>query len=258
MELAPAVAFLRSRGLDAGAYREAFLERRLRARMLARGAGDLAAYLALARTEPAEAAALERALAIQVTSFFRDAPTWDAIRARVAPDLPRRALAWSAGCASGEEAWSLAATLPHARVLATDVDADALAEARRAVYAEAGALAPWVERVDGGWRPRAALRSRVAFARHDLAASPAPGRFDLVVCRNVLIYFEGEGRRRAVASLLSAVRPGGFLVLGRTETLAAAERAGLEVVDPRERVFRRPPQGETAAPNRNVQKAPPA
>lgn len=242
-DLGQAVAFVRERlGLDAAAYHPTYLRRRIAARVAARRASDLAAYLSLAAREPEELRALEQSLTINLTRFFRDPSTWDALRAKVAPTLPPGARVWSAGCASGEEAWSLAMLL-DADVLGTDVDPDALATARRGHYStsegvpEGLAARHLVPDADGVCVTEA-LRARVRFLRHDVL-TPPPGRFDLVVCRNLVIYLTPEARDRALATLVAAVKPGGFLVMGRTEMLFARHRPFLETIDLRERIYRR-------------------
>lgn len=250
-DLTAAVDLIRTRlGLDATAYHPTYLRRRIHARVAARRAPDLPSYLDLASREPEELRALEQSLTINLTRFFRDPATWDAIRAHVAPALAGAPVfAWSAGCASGEEAWSLAMTLEATlggapwRVLATDVDPEALETARAGAYGSAEGVPPDLAArnlgPDGaGVRVADALRGRVRFERHDVLAPP-PGVFDLVVCRNVVIYLTPEARDRALANLAAAVRPGGFLVMGRTEILFARHRPFLDTVDLRERVYRR-------------------
>jgi len=164
------------------------------------------------------------------TSFFRHVGQLEAVRALL-PSLDQGGplLCWSAGCASGAEPLSLAMVLREAgrsgdRVIATDSSPGELEAARAACYGE------WsMRRVDGrrrarwfrpgaaGWRPVAELRQMVEYQCHDLCAEPPPWRFDLVLCRNVLIYFDAAGVARTLDRLLSAVRPGGLLVLGPVE-----------------------------------------
>jgi len=165
------------------------------------------------------------------TSFFRHGDQLEAVR-WLLPSLdqggPLRC--WSAGCASGAEPLSLALLLCEAgrsgdRILATDSSSAELESARAACYAEwtmrrvdEQRRARWFRPGAAGWRPVAELRQMVDYRRHDLCAEPPPpGRFDLVLCRNVLIYFDAAGAARALERLLSAVRPGGLLVLGPVE-----------------------------------------
>lgn len=164
------------------------------------------------------------------TSFFRHGDQLEAVRALL-PTLdqggPLRC--WSAGCASGAEPLSLAMLLREAgrsgdRILATDSSSAELLAARAACYAEwtlrrvdERRRARWFHPGAAGWRPVADLREMVDYRHHDLCGEPPPGRFDLVLCRNVLIYFDGAGAARALDRLLSAVRPGGLLVLGPVE-----------------------------------------
>jgi len=164
------------------------------------------------------------------TSFLRHAHQLEAVRALL-PSLDRGGplSCWSAGCASGAEPLSLAMVLREAgrsgdRIVATDSSPAELEAARAATYGEwtlrrvdGPRRARWFHRVGAGWRPAAELRAMVDYRWHDLCAEPPPGRFDLVLCRNVLIYFDAAGAARALDRLLSAVRPGGLLLLGPVE-----------------------------------------
>jgi chemotaxis protein methyltransferase CheR len=214
--------------------------------------------------EPRALTALVEASVIGETYFFRHPEQFDALRALALEPARDRALAiWSAGCASGEEPYSLAMALEDAgrggipdRIVATDVSERALAVAR------AGEYGAWsLRRIDPALRERhfdgapprvrvrAALRERVEFRRHNLVTDPAPGeRFDLVVCRNVLIYFTPGTAAEVAARLYAAVAPGGLLVLGPVES-AAAEGLGAERIElAGGSVYRRPGPGAAAAP----------
>jgi chemotaxis methyl-accepting protein methylase len=165
---------------------------------------------------------------------------------------------WSAGTASGEEAYSLAILLlEHAeregcrarlrdfRVLATDIDRRTLDAARRAEYRElAFSETPdavrerWFER-QGGWRPRREVRELVEFRPQDLIMEPYPARQHLILCRNVIIYFERVVQTAIFERFREALVPGGFLVLGKVESLLGGPAAGFEPVSQRDRVFRK-------------------
>jgi chemotaxis protein methyltransferase CheR len=193
------------------------------------------------------AAALVDAAVVCETFFFRHPEQLDAVRARLLAPAPRdRPLSiWSAGCATGEEPYSLAIGLLEAgragcgdRILATDVSARALAGAAAGVY---GAWSlrrmprrlreAYFEGPPGRVSVRAEVRAPVALARHNLVREPPPAAgFDLVACRNVLIYFDRETARRVAATLAGALAPGGLLALGPVED-AAAEGLGLERIE---------------------------
>jgi chemotaxis methyl-accepting protein methylase len=200
---------------------------------LARGqdAGDLL------RSLPTDAGALQALLdlvTVQETWFFREPVHFEALVDRVLPGLPNTGTIWSAGCANGQESWSLAMALEEAgrsawQVLGTDLSARALARAEQARYGARelrGLSAARQARFtvpDGGLAsiaPR--LRDRVRFARHNLAADPAPlpaGSCAVVFCRNTLIYLRPERRRVALATIARTLRPGGWLFLGLAESL---------------------------------------
>ncbi len=191
-------------------------------------------------TDPADFPALEP---VGETSFLRHWAQLDAV-VRLAPrvDQGGSLLCWSAGCATGEEPYSLAMVLREAgragdRIIATDTSAERLAWARAARYGDwtlrrvdAARRLRWFRRHGEEWELLPALRDAVEFRRHDLAAEPPPWTFDVVLCRNVLIYFNPGQARRAAAALLEAVRPGGLLVLGPVE-LPAAEGLPVEWVE---------------------------
>jgi chemotaxis protein methyltransferase CheR len=248
-------------GLDCAGYKERCLRRRIAVRMRARGLHRYRDYGALLEHDAAEAERLLDAVMINVSKFFRNNEVWDAIRAHIVPwlfasDAPLVRL-WSAGCASGEEPYSLAMLLcEHAEahglpldrfeVLATDVDRAALEAARRAEY---GAYAltetsealreRWFEQHGANYRVRADVASLVRFQTLDLIRDPHPRDIHLVLCRNVIIYFERVVQERLFRSFADALVPAGFLVLGKVETLFGATAAGYDVVANRERIFRR-------------------
>lgn len=193
-----------------------------------------------------EAAALEALAehaAVGETSFWRHAEGLLALAARLSGG-PAPARAWCAGCASGEEPYSLALALLEAgrdgagdRVLATDVSRRALERARAGLYRDRALrrLPPplverWFRASEGARRVDAAVAGLVTFERHNLLDAPPPGPFDAVVCRNVLIYFEAEAAARVLARLAGVLAPGGLLLLGPVE-LPLATGLGLDFVE---------------------------
>lgn len=256
----------RERGIDLRDYRREVLERRVVARMRARRALDAPAYVRSLADDPAELDRLAAALLVHTTSFFRDPEVFETLRAVVLPSLaadPRRRIrAWVIGAATGEEAYSVAialASTPESsglswEVLATDRDESSVAAARSGRYGPAAlATLPEAARrdhfVDDGDAARAseALASRVTFAVHDLLGPRLAPReaivaeFDLVLCRNVLIYLDDRSLRTAGSRIASVLRPGGALVLGLTELVPKAVTARFEPfpgTDPALRVFR--------------------
>ena len=253
----------RERGFECGSYKEKCLRRRIAVRMRAKGVHTFGDYARLLDHDGAEFDRLIDALTINVTKLFRNWETWEAIERIVLPELWRmpgdRLRVWSAGCSSGEEPYSIAALLHrHAEstgamarlrrtsVLGTDIDRDSLAAAARGTFEEAAFadtpaelrrryfLAP-----DNAVHPDA--RSLVAFERRDLLRDdPPPGPHQLIICRNVLIYFDRASQEALFDRFHAALAPGGFLVLGKVETLIGPARTLFAPVDGRERIFRRP------------------
>ncbi|MGE0555828.1 MAG: protein-glutamate O-methyltransferase CheR [Gemmatimonadales bacterium] len=238
-------------------FREPCIERRLTARLRARGKADLAQYATLLDADEQERLRLVSSLAIGVTSFYRNPTTWRRLGEELDRAGPLRGFrAWSAGCATGEEAYTIAMLLAgtgRARradpsewtIEATDLDERSLAIAAQGRYPalvlrdiEPMGLPRGAVR-DGGFEIEPALRERIRFVQDDLTASRARGPYDLVVCRNVLIYFGEAGQAKALEALIGAVAPGGLLLLGRTELAAAELPAEIVAVDLRQRLFRR-------------------
>lgn len=252
------------RGVDLSSYKPSFLERRLVVRLRARGCPDLAAYGRLLRQDPTEYKALLNALSINLTRFFRDPSTFQALEERFLPDLlrrragERRLRAWSAGCAAGEEPYSLAIlvcaalgpALPQwqVEILGSDIDDQALQRARAGRYDSTAFqdLPPryqvWIKRYfsPGPQCTLAeAVRSLVTFQHHDLTRDPFPTDLDLLLCRNVLIYFERDQQDRLYRRFCDSLRPEGLLVLGKTEILPLSWGRFFTAVAPREHIYSR-------------------
>jgi chemotaxis methyl-accepting protein methylase len=262
--LAPLLALLRERdGLDLSGYRGATLARRVQNRLAAVGDASLDAYLERLRADPGETVRLLDRITIKVSRFHRNRAAVETVSRALADErrrAPRRLRIWSAGCGRGEEPYTLAIVLAELgqpadgppAIVATDVDPGALAEARAGAYAEAALeeVPPeirgrWFAREgpagDPRWRVAEALRRDVAFARHDLARDfwpPAGGPFDLVACRNTLIYFEAPLQRRVLGLLCGALAPGGLLWFGEAEWPQEPFAERLQVVDRAARLFR--------------------
>jgi chemotaxis protein methyltransferase CheR len=197
--------------------------------------GGFDAYRAYLETHADEWAVLESLTPVTISRFARDRAVFDSLARVVVPALERaaraagrdRLAAWSAGCASGEEAYTVAVLWPAMDVLATDVHPAVLERARRARYPSSSLreLAPderaaaFVER-DGEHVVRPQHAARVTVARHDLQDPPPGGPFDLVLCRNVAFtYFAPDRQRVVLEHFAAALRPGGALVLGLHEAL---------------------------------------
>ncbi len=252
------------RGFGAANYRDGCLRRRIAVRMRARGVLDYTAYSTLLDTDPAEWEPLLDALTINVTKLFRDRDVYEALARDVVPavwaDAAPTVRVWSAGCASGEEPYSLAALfhrhatacgeadrLSRLQVLASDIDRGSLDRARAGRYAESAfgdtpdALRARYFTLSVPSQVAPELRSLVTFERRDLLNDPAPrGPLHLIACRNVVIYFDAASQQALFQRFHDALAPGGWLVLGTVETLLGAARRLFEAVDHRHRIFRRP------------------
>lgn len=249
-------------GINFGAYKSATIIRRLWRRMAVAKTTTIADYMAYLETHSEEEQRLVADFLIKVTRFFRDPVLFARLREQIIPELVTRAhqeerelRLWSAGCATGEEAYSLALLVAEAiadlsdalpvRIFATDLDETALGFARRGIY-PASALsevpAELVERSfsqrDGAFEVQKAVRGLIVFGAHDLAVRPPFPQTDLVLCRNVLIYFTAELQRRALDIFAYSLREDGVLVLGASETTGLASGA-FAPIDRRLRIYRR-------------------
>lgn len=231
-----------SRGFDFTGYKRASLMRRVRHRMDQAGHETFEDYLDILQASSDEFDALFNTILINVTGFFRDPPAWDYVREHVIPSMlaergpedPIRI--WSAGCASGQEAYTLAMLLAEAigpqgfrrrvKIYATDVDEEALADARAAAYdarqvesVPQDLLERYFETVNGRYVFRKDLRRAVIFGRNDLVKDAPISRVDLLVCRNTLMYLNAETQRTVLSRLHFALAPRGVLFLGHAEML---------------------------------------
>src|SRR5918994_2556163 len=234
----------RSRGFDFTGYKRPSLERRFRRRMDAIGCRDYGDYLDYLEVHPEEYEQLFDTLLINVTEFFRDAATWEYLRDVALPPLlaakpseePVRV--WCAGCASGQEAYSVAMLLAEnlgeaayterVKIYATDVDEDALKTARLALYTDKEVQnvpeplrTKYFERVDKRRGFRKDLRRTVIYGRNNLVSDAPISRLDLLVCRNTLMYFTAETQGRILRHFHFALRDHGVLVLGKSEMMVS-------------------------------------
>lgn len=251
------------RGFNGHFYKDKCLRRRLAVRMRARGEPTYAGYSELLDREPAEYEALMDALTINVTKFFRNAEVWELIAEAVIPRLfegeTEERRVWSAGCASGEEIYTIAIllreyalrhgreeALGRFRLLGTDIDHRSLEAARWGTFPALsmgeipeGLMERWFSpgppyELDVG------VREGVEFERRDLISGEAEPRQHLILCRNVIIYFDRAIQESLFDRFYEALEPGGFLVLGKVETLLGRTRALFEPIGNRQRIFRKP------------------
>ena len=250
-------------GIDFNQYKRPTIMRRLQRRMAATGAITIDDYMHYLQQHADESGRLVASFLINVTEFFRDPAFFEHVREHVLPDVIARAREepghelriWSAGCATGEEPYSVAILLAEllgdevdrlsVRIFATDVDTDAVTFARRGIYpAAALATVPDALRaryfvpVEDGYEITKLVRGLVVFGEHDLGQRAPFPHIDLVLCRNVLIYFTSELQKRALQLFAFALRDGGYLVLGNAETPSPLARYFVSV-HPHFKIYRR-------------------
>jgi len=274
------IALLRSRlALDFSPYKHGTLQRRIeRRRAIASVDGaDMKRYIEILRNDPAELRRLADDMLINVTSFFRDPESFDLLERKLIPeiisrhpdDLPIRI--WSVGCSSGEEIYSIAILFQEAiaaarrniklQIFASDMDANAIAEAREGIYPEAVAaeisperLAQFFLKEEAGYKISPELRQSVVFTTHDALNEPPFSNLEFICCRNMLIYLKPAAQAKMTAMFDFALRPGGLLFLGSAEALAA-EDDRFELVSKPARIYRhlsgaKPSEAEYALANR--------
>lgn len=248
-------------GQDFTCYKRSTVVRRIQRRMNVHHIENPEDYVQYVRQNPRELDALLQELLISVTQFFRDGPTFDALAEKAVPEIlasrpegqPIRV--WIPGCATGEEAYSIAILLheqmasldrPHpVQIFATDLDERAVETARTGVYPEGIAadvsserLKRYFTREGSQYRIHKSIRDMIVFAVQNVISNPPFTRMDLIVCRNVLIYLDGSAQQRVLPLFHYALKPGGFLFLGTSETLGDMARL-FEVVDAKSKILRR-------------------
>jgi two-component system, chemotaxis family, CheB/CheR fusion protein len=249
------------RALDLRGYKTTTLDRRVRRRMSALNTSSFADYLEIFRRDPREKNELLNTVLINVTQFFRDPQAWEALRTEILPKFLKNLRpgdpfrAWSAGCASGEEPFSLAILLAEhfgprlqefdVKIYATDIDEDALATARRGEYS-----AEHLRHMNPAWRDKyfhdtptvsrivREVRRLVIFGRSNLVSDAPISHCHLVMCRNVLIYFDADAQRHIFARLHYALEREGILFLGKAESKLSESRL-FRPLNSRWRIFQR-------------------
>ena len=254
----------RSRGFDFTGYKRTSLARRFQRRLQAVSVENYTDYVDYLEVHPEEFGHLFDTVLINVTNFYRDPKMWDYVSSEIVPqiisskrsDEPIRI--WSAGCASGEEAYTIAMVMAEAlgvekyrervKIYASDVDDHELVQARHASYTDreiAGVPQPLLEKYfDQGEQRftfRKDLRRAIIFGRHELVQDAPISRIDLLICRNVLMYFNAEAQSKILSRFHFALNDTGFLFLGKAEMLFTHANL-FQPVDLRRRVFRKVPR----------------
>ena len=248
--------------IDFRNYKSSTILRRITRRMAVAHVATLRDYGDYLRAHPEEVAELVKSFLIKVTGFFRDPEAFDFIKQTVLPELIEKARQngrilrmWSAGCATGEEAYSLALLIADAlgpelpewsvKIFATDLAADAIGFARRGLYPETVLTElpddyrqRYFERIDHGYRISKTLRETVIFGQQDISRGVPFPRIDLVVCRNLLIYLKPELQETVIELFAYSLHQShGYLFLGKAET-ARPTKASFELVDKKWKIYR--------------------
>ena len=243
-EMGALIGLLRMRtGHDFSLYKKATLQRRIERRMAIHQLQSLGDYVGFLRKNPPEVDLLFKEMLIGVTNFFRDPAAWNHLRDKLIPALLKQHAegetlrAWSAGCSTGEEAYSLAITFREAaakskqagrhtlQIFATDLDSDAIDTARAGFYPtsidqDVGAerLFRYFTREEGGYRINPEIREMVTFALQDVIHDPPFTKLDILACRNLFIYFDADLQKKVLALFHYSLRHDGVLFLGHSET----------------------------------------
>lgn len=235
-------------GFDLSCYKEKQIQRRLGAALVRSGYTSLKEYWVTLEKDPEMRRALMDFLTINVSNFFRNAERFDDLQARILPELltTRKVLkVWSAGCSAGQEPYSIAIILkeltPATRhyILATDVSKAMLRVAKKGVYIEEDMkevkpliLSKYFTKETGKYILNSSIKEMVQFKAHNLLSDPYETDFDLIICRNVMIYFTDEAKSRVFTGFYNSLRPGGVLFIGGTETLMSAPMYGFKLIAP--------------------------
>lgn len=255
-------------------YKDLCIKRRIAARIRAVGLKGPDAYIGLLAEQQGEQQKLLAALSIHVSHFFRNPSTYKVLERQVLPELAARARSqrsklriWSIGCANGEEPYSLALLCQKVlrkddllTIIGTDLSPEALLRAKRGCYEKSrlqevseGVLQSSFVFRDKCYCLIDEVKRSVRFFRHDILSDQPFYRADLILCRNVLIYFSRVQQTRILQILAAALPPGGFLVLGRAETLVSSCRDLFRCIDPAERIYQRLEKDEQLLPTSLVQ-----
>jgi len=229
-------------GIDLDCYKGTQMERRLQSIMRRAGVSDLGAYASLLASNPSRLKEFQDFLTINVSEWLRNPEKFEELQKVILPGLLkefRRLRIWSAGCANGSEPYSVAMLLDELDpggqhdILATDIDEEILKVARLGIYQEKDikAVSParraryFIQRGEQV-EVKPVLRAKVRFVRHNLLSDPFPQNLDLILCRNVVIYFTEEAKDELYRKFHRALRPGGILFVGGTESLLRAREYG--------------------------------
>ncbi|MGI6621152.1 MAG: CheR family methyltransferase [Bacillota bacterium] len=235
-------------GINLQNYKGKQMYRRLANYMKRRNIPDFATFAMRLQRDPEEVARLAEYLTINVSEFFRNREQWDVLAGQVLPLLADsakwRMRVWSAGSAAGQEAYSAAMVFAERSLhgvfaLGTDIDETSLSKARAGRYTASEVksvpkklLDKYFRKTDDLYVVADTIKRMVSFRRHDLLASEYPGNMDLIICRNVLIYFSERSKQDVLTRLAASLRSGGVLFMGATEAIFNPQHYGLTQIFP--------------------------
>ncbi len=231
-------------GIDLNAYKRQQMERRLRANMTRCGAANFQQYYSAMQKDGALLDEFLDRITINVSELFRNPEQFETLRTKVLPDLLARhrdLSIWSAGCSYGAEPYTLSVLLDELapdgrhRILATDIDDRMLMRARAGAFQDSemqnvskARLVRYFERTADGYAAKDVLKQKIAFRKHNLLEDRFDSGFDLILCRNVVIYFTDETKAALYERFCKSLQPGGWLFIGGTERIADHAKLGFE------------------------------
>jgi len=253
--------FVREKGFDLEAYKERCILRRIYLKVRSRGYSDLGAYYRILSRHPEELEHLFQYLTINVTEFFRNPSAFQYLERTIFPRVmaehsPHGSFdIWSAGCSSGEEPYSLAIAMLRAKrkhristsfhVLATDIDKAILARAKEGIYSrdalknlEEEDVREFFQQEEKGYSVSREVRDCITFRTADVLKDKPGTMHGLIVCRNLLIYFSRENQEKVISGFSRNLVDGGYLMLGKAETLIGKNRLYFQSISPTERIYR--------------------
>lgn len=235
-------------GIDLDCYKGTQLERRLQTIMRRAGVADLSAYAKLLMSTPSRVKEFQDFLTINVSEWLRNPEKFEELQKVILPDLLKRSprlRIWSAGCSNGSEPYSVAMLLDELdpqgkhQILATDLDEEILKVARAGVYQEKDVKnvsparrARYFTQQGDAFAVKPELKAKVQFERQNLLSDPYPQDVDLILCRNVVIYFTEEAKDELYRKFHRSLKPGGILFVGGTESLLKARELGYASASP--------------------------
>jgi chemotaxis protein methyltransferase CheR len=242
-------------------YTDTFLTRRIECRLRVTGQSSYSAYIKLLESSSAERESLLKELTINVTNFFRDKQMYHELQDQIIPALiaakeknnDRMINVWSAGCSSGEEPYSVAMLFKealgaklsrfHLNITATDIDHDAISDAKKAIYNEHQLketdqrYLKYFEKTGQDYLVTADIRNMVNLKEGDILSDSKPKNIDIILCRNTVIYFNVDTKSKLYVDFYNCLNPAGYLVLGKTEVLIGPARELFTIINNSERVY---------------------